>query len=96
MKIKYSSNNSGGSWRLTDDDWIRLEIAGWTVDWHKNSSSSVFVDDDGRFLGALASKAFKKFSSLDEAIEEWEAITGQDAEEQGCECCGQPHNFYQE
>lgn len=26
-------------------------------------------------------------------IAEWEAIVGQSADEQGCECCGQPHQF---
>jgi len=33
MKIQYSSNNSGGSWWLNDNDWINLEKAGWTVIW---------------------------------------------------------------
>jgi len=31
--VQYRTNNSGGSWWLTDDDWKRLEEAGWTVDW---------------------------------------------------------------
>jgi len=30
------------------------------------------------------------------AIKEFEAITGEDADDEGCECCGQPHNFYEE
>lgn len=33
MKVTYSSNNSGGSWWLSDDDWRRLEAAGWGVEW---------------------------------------------------------------
>ena len=32
MKIVYSSNNSGGSWWLSDEDWKKLEAAGWNVD----------------------------------------------------------------
>lgn len=33
MKIEYSSNNSGGSWWMNDNDWINLEKAGWYVIW---------------------------------------------------------------
>lgn len=33
MKVKYSSNNSGGSWWLSDEDWRALEAAGWQVEW---------------------------------------------------------------
>jgi hypothetical protein len=31
--IEYSSNNSGGRWWLSDDDWLALEAAGWVVHW---------------------------------------------------------------
>lgn len=27
MLIRYSSNNSGGSWWLTDEDWHKLEFS---------------------------------------------------------------------
>lgn len=33
MKIEYRSNNSGGSWWLSDEQWLALEAAGWTVEW---------------------------------------------------------------
>lgn len=33
MIVRYNSNNSGGSWWLDDGDWIKLEKAGWTVEW---------------------------------------------------------------
>lgn len=33
MIITYSSNNSGGSWWLSDKDWKALEKAGWLVEW---------------------------------------------------------------
>ena len=33
MEIEYSSNNSGGSWWLKDEDWKALEAAGWWVEW---------------------------------------------------------------
>lgn len=30
---EYDSNNSGGYWWLKDEDWKKLEEAGWTVMW---------------------------------------------------------------
>lgn len=33
MRVEYSSNNSGGSWWLKDEDWKALEEAGWDVQW---------------------------------------------------------------
>jgi hypothetical protein len=83
--IVYSSNNSGGSFWLKDEDWQKLEDAGWTVEWK-----------DERWLGTLATEAKKEFRSMRLAIKEFEAITGQDADDEGCNCCGQPHNFYEE
>lgn len=32
-KVRYHSNNSGGSWWLTDENWRQLEEAGWAVEW---------------------------------------------------------------
>ena len=46
MKVEYSSNNSGGSFWLSDGDWAALEAAGWFVYWggkyfcHSRFSSS--------------------------------------------------------
>lgn len=31
--IEYNSNNSGGHWWLTDENWKALEQAGWIVHW---------------------------------------------------------------
>ena len=36
MLIRYSSNNSGGNWWLNDEDWKKLEKAGWEVQWIKD------------------------------------------------------------
>ena len=99
INVTYDSNNSGGSWWLTDEDWNALEKAGWTVKWKKDDpfytegrfASS--LDDDGRWLGALATKASKEFDSMREAVDEWEGITGERAADEGCGCCGQPHYF---
>lgn len=80
--IEYSSNNSGGSWWLSDEDWKALEAAGWDVEWK-----------DGRWLGALATRASKETSDPQEAVREFERVTGQNAGDIGCTCCGPPHNF---
>jgi hypothetical protein len=80
--IEYDSNNSGGVWWLTEDDWKQLEKGGWVVDWR-----------NVELLGAKATSAKRMGLSLDDAITEFEKLTGQDACAAGCECCGQPHNF---
>lgn len=33
VTIEYASNNSRGQWPLDDDDWKKLEKAGWLVHW---------------------------------------------------------------
>lgn len=82
MKVTYSSNNSGGSFWLSDDDWRALEAAGWEVEWRD------------RFLGALATEASREGLSLGAAIAEWESVTGQNSADLGCSCCGTPHSFH--
>jgi hypothetical protein len=94
MHVEYSSNNSGGSWWLDDKDWQALESAGWEVQWVKDDPSRLFANGD-RFLGALATNAIRRDLGLREAVAEWERITGQDATDEGCPCCGHPHMFYQ-
>lgn len=86
--IEYSSNNSGGDWWLTDQDWTNLEEAGWEVQWKKDEAGQ------RRWLGALATSAKRHGLTREEAIAEWEQITGQNAYDEGCPCCGQPHEFY--
>jgi len=95
--VEYSSNNSGGGWWLSDEDWTALYDAGWELrnpkdyeDWSLDPRS---IKDDERWLGAITSYARKEFSSMREAVEEWESITGQSASDLGCSCCGQPHYF---
>jgi hypothetical protein len=93
MIVRYSANNSGGHWWLEDEDWHALEQAGWNVKWVK--------DDDHfkgkeRWLGALAREATIECESIEVAIAKWEHVTGQNSQDQGCSCCGTPHNFYEE
>lgn len=125
--VEYSSNNSGGHWWLTDDDWKQLELAGWKVAWcrlgklYKNGRAVTdangtpklvpidelpddkdhkwqkdyrdYRDNDGRYLGALAKEAYRTGLSLEEAVDEWETVTGKSSCDTGCPCCGPPHSF---
>jgi hypothetical protein len=95
VRVTYNSNNSGGSWWLTDDDWHALEDAGWEVDWYANQDRDWFAaDEDGRWLGALASSASVEADSIDAAVADWERITRKSPRSRGCSCCGVPHNFH--
>ncbi len=119
--LAYSSNNSGGYWWLTDEDWFALEDAGWIVHWehpheqahgdivheptqytfsghdHSYSDELIAVErpdrDSERSLGALATSAVLQTTDPEAGIAQWEAITGQSSLEEGCNCCGEPHNF---
>lgn len=92
--VRYSSNNSGGEWWLTDEDWKKLEQAGWEVEWIKDSDLPIYGGEE-RFLGALAVEAKRVGLDKDDAITEWEDITGKYAWAEGCSCCGRPHDFWE-
>ena len=47
----------------------------------------------GLYLGAMAKYATKDFPTMADAIREWEKLTGKEASDNGCSCCGPPHNF---
>lgn len=97
--LEYDSNNSGGCWWLTDEDWKNLETAGWKVFWVKDFPETSLrrqaADRNGeqRWLGALATNACKEFANADEGVVEWASIVHQDPDAEGCNCCGEPHNF---
>lgn len=94
MRIKYSSNNSGGGWWLKDEDWKKLEAAGWEVDWIKNHKPGLSgPDKEGRWLGALATRAHIEVPTPADAMRSFEAVTGQNVSDEGCNCCGAPHSF---
>lgn len=106
--LTYDSNNSGGSWWLSDEDWNALERAGWTVHWIAKgkygwgrplgSYDSPLGDfprppEEANWLGAKACSAAKEFSDARAGIDEWERVTGACASDLGCSCCGAPHSF---
>ena len=77
----YDTNNSGGSWWLNEEDWMRLEKAGWIIEWKKED-----------WLGTKATRALF-LGSYSEAVHSFETVLGMNADEEGCPCCGQPHSF---
>ena len=115
--LRYHSNNSGGSWWLSDEDWQKLEEAGWVVHWvhdandpshthteasslshgpHYHSWNDVTVParpSGARWLGALATSAVIATDDPEKAIARWELIVGQSSTDEGCNCCGPPHEF---
>lgn len=80
--IRYSSNNSGGSFWLSEADWDALRDAGWEVD-----EPGMWGEPTG---------AYRFGVSMDEAIDEFDRVTRQYSDDEGCDCCGPPHNFYEE
>ena len=107
--VEYSSNNSGVRWWLKDKDWYALEKAGWKVVWSDEEviyqKGTHVIDNQGfpmtkkkegeekRWLGALARDAYFKCSDPSEAIRSFEKVTGKNASDEGCNCCGAPHSF---
>ena len=56
-------------------------------------SLDAVIADNGQWLGSAAREASKDFPTLKDAILEWEEVTGMDAADEGCNCCGPPHTF---
>ena len=69
--------------KATPDD----DLYNWSLDPNKA------IEDDSRWLGAICKEARKDFASMREAVEEWENLTGGNAADEGCNCCGEPHYF---
>lgn len=78
LRVQYRHNNSGGYDWLTTADWKNLTDAGWVIT--DRNVNHVFTAD-------------RTGLSLVEAIVEWHRVTGKNPAEEGCNCCGKPHNF---
>lgn len=101
--VEYHSNNSGGRWWMTDEDWHSLEEAGWHVNWAKDDEYMMKYAEPGetRYLGALATSAYLVANAgmtdphriMREAISMFDAVTSCRSTDLGCSCCGTPHSF---
>ena len=78
---------------MKDEDWYKLEKAGWNVKWEKDNKRSWQSEPSERWLGALATVATKEFAHPRDAMIEFELLTGQKVTDEGCNCCGPPHTF---
>ena len=104
--IEFDENNSGGSFWLSREQYDNLLAAGFyikpiTEDWEierygADGQSGDFGDmltRDGVpyfWRGNLRVEA----ASLQEAVEKWESITGEDFFAEGCNCCGCPFSAH--
>ena len=94
QRIRYSTNNSGGSYWLGQKDWDALEKAGWLVEWSAwergRRDWDWGSDVPAHYAWAPAGM------TEDQARVSFTDATGQSSWEEGCNCCGVPHNFYED
>lgn len=86
-KVEYYSNNSGGYDWLDYKQWRALLKAGWKL---KDFDGPVTAR---QLKSARPKYAVKQFPSVSDAVLEFEELTGEDANAEGCNCCGPPHTF---
>lgn len=80
FEVRYSHNNSGGRDWLDKEDWAKLEAAGWKLESYGDKRTH---------------SAVRTGLPLPIAIAEWEYILNMSSTDEGCECCGPPHDFYE-
>jgi len=88
MKIRYSTNNSGGNYWLSEKNWYELQRAGWEI--------LELTKDEYGYGRTLCHEAFLDCSSVEEAKASFQQATGLNPTTRGCSCCGMPHQFTEE
>lgn len=79
--IEFRENNSGGDFWLSAEDYDNLKAAGW--------------EGEGVLPNRYEGRCLRRHGvSIRMAKAEFYDITGQDPDEEGCDCCGQPFPFY--
>ena len=97
-EYNFSENNSGGSWWLSRKQYDALMAAGWyyvpsEYDLKEGFDKKGFLDrDDSVPYGWRHGLKFKA-ASMKEAVESFEAATGEDFFAEGCNCCGAPFSM---
>lgn len=91
-------NNSGGSFWIGRKEVDALYAAGWWV--HKDIRRRAIIGSEDNYLGSgLTVDEVRDLRvekpTMQEAIEEFEKITGQDFFALGCTCCGAPFHMYE-
>lgn len=96
-KYKLSENNSGGSWWLSRADYEAMFAAGWSYEAddydreRKHDTEPFFIGDDTPY--GWRHNTIGEFASIREAVESFEAATGQDFFAEGRNCCGCPFSI---
>ena len=86
-------------WKLFSGDEFAYKDGEYIPDENGLPSKKDEVDEADRdkenysFGWDVPRYAFKRFNSIQEAIKEFEKLTGQDVTDEGCNCCGAPHSF---
>lgn len=97
LVYEFSENNSGGSWWLKREHYDALMKAGWyyeASDFDKERG----YDTKGFHKGDPVPYGWRhnlklKAATMKEAVESFEAATGQDFFAEGCNCCGAPFSM---
>ena len=96
MKYEFSENNSGGSWWLSKRQYEALFQAGWKLDPKKEEAYGKYESNSLNTKDVPYSwrhSLYFEADSMREAVESWEAATGADFFEEGCNCCGAPFSM---
>lgn len=101
MRVQFYENNSGGRRWLKEPQWAALRDAGWTLfvmEWRGKKVGDDLTPErvemhDGHDAPYALSPEVKSVRS---AIKQWEDLTEQESDEEGCNCCGNPYNFSEE
>jgi len=99
VKCNFRENNSGGGWWMERKDYEAMFAAGWKYEPPELSSKRRSDDLNKPFLSnddvpyGWRRYVFGDFGSLRSAVESFEAATGKNFFEQGCNCCGAPFSI---
>ena len=98
-KYEFSENNSGGSWWLNKEQYLKLFAAGWSYvpsdfDKERGYDQKGFAGDKSDTVPwGWRHNTQGEFATIREAVESFETTTGEDFFAEGCNCCGVPFSI---